>query len=529
MNKILKMSAFALLSISLTACSEAAVKDASLDDKNEKDLPPIHEDYSSNWWKDQPNGNADTNTDWDGEGWILSSNEVSNGVAIADIKTGNVVKYFQSSGTPHHVHLNKEQTWAFATQRYGTSVLAINMETLESHNIDFPGFEDAPAPQHMTMSLDGKYAFTSLNGVGAVGMIDANTAELVKVFKDVGKKPRDLNVTPDGKKLFVSLQAESFITVIDIETGDMRYLERTETDYGKGTGSGLDMSNDGKLVAVSNTADNEVAVYDAKTEKLLKKFGDIPKPVNVSFMGDTYDLVTGNRNDGSISIIDADKLKFVKTIKTGPGTNIPYLGPDGYWYTSQNGAGYLTVMDPEDNYKIVRKIWGVQNIHWLAWSPDGSMMFGSNWGDKTLTKIDLTKKKDFRQTIPVGLNPNGIALKTNVPKDQLVKYQKEINAEEANRIKKASTLVFPEARNINEEAFLGTCLQCHDIGRIMRNNSKGPEAWTSVVDRMKGNGAKMTDEQRQQIIDYLASDEHKSLSIQTELEMELAEQNKDKE
>jgi hypothetical protein len=62
----------------------------------------------------------------------------------------------------------------------------------------------------------------------------------------------------------------------------------------------------------------------------------------------------------------------------------------------------------------------------------------------------------------------------------------------------------------------------------MRNNSKGAEAWTSVVDRMKGNGAKMNDEQRQQIIDYLASDEHKSLSIQTELEMELAEQNKDK-
>ncbi|WP_156315500.1 hypothetical protein [Mesobacillus boroniphilus] len=46
-----------------------------------------------------------------------------------------------------------------------------------------------------------------------------------------------MNVTPDGKKLFVSLQAEPFITVIDIETGEIRYLERTETDYGKGTGS----------------------------------------------------------------------------------------------------------------------------------------------------------------------------------------------------------------------------------------------------------------------------------------------------
>lgn len=140
----------------------------------------------------------------------------------------------------------------------------------------------------------------------------------------------------------------------------------------------------------------------------------------------------------------------------------------------------------------------------------------------------MGKVSFYRQTIPVGLNPNGIALKTNVPKDQLLAYQKE-NEEEANRIKKASTLVFPEARDINEEAFLNTCLQCHDIGRIMKNTSKDAEQWTSVVDRMAGNGAKMSDEQRQQIIDYLASAAHKSLKIQTELELELAEQNKDSE
>lgn len=524
MKKLLPLAAFALLSLSLAACSGAAVKQASVSDPNHKDVPEIHKNYSSNWWKDQPNGNADPNMDWNGEGWILSANEVSNGVTIADIKTGNPVKYIQSSGTPHHIHMTKDQSWAFATQRYGTSVLAINMDTLDYHDIDFPGFDKPPAPQHLTFSRDGKYAFTSLNGVEAVGMIDAETAKLVKVFKNVGKKPRDLNVTPDGKKLFVSLQAEPYITVIDIATGKMRQLERTKTDYGKGTGSGLDMSNDGKFVAVANTADDQVAIYDAKTEKLLTKIDGIPKPVNLSFMGETHDLVTGNRSDGSISIIDTDKLKLIKTVKTGGGTNIAYLGPDGYWYTSQNGASFLTVMDPEDNYKIVRKIWGVQNIHWLSWSPDGSMLFGSNWGEKSLTKIDLTKKKNFRQTIPVGLNPNGIALKTNVSKDRLLAFQSG-NEEEANNVKKASNLVFPEPRNENEEAFLATCLQCHDIGRIMKNSSKTSEEWTSVVDRMAGNGAKMSDADRQKIIDYLASAEHKTLEVKTELELELAGMN----
>ena len=68
MKKLLKFSAFVLLAISLSACTEAAVKETSLGDENQKELPKMNENYSSNWWKDQPNGNADTNMDWDGEG-----------------------------------------------------------------------------------------------------------------------------------------------------------------------------------------------------------------------------------------------------------------------------------------------------------------------------------------------------------------------------------------------------------------------------------------------------------------------------
>jgi len=70
---------------------------------------------------------------------------------------------------------------------------------------------------------------------------------------------------------------------------------------------------------------------------------------------------------------------------------------------------------------------------------------------------------------------------------------------------------------------LNTCLTCHDVGRIVRNNHSG-EDWIPIVERMKGNGAKMTPEEQQMIVEYLMDDMHKTLEIRTKLEQQLLEQ-----
>lgn len=516
----------------MTACSPGAIKEVSVSKPAfAKDKTfEIHPDYDSNWWKSQPNGNSTIDPDWDGEGWLLTANEVSEALVISDIQTGEPVKYFQGAGTPHHVHLNKDMSRAFVTQRYGQTILTIDMETLELKEIEFPGMGEKPGPLHLGFTHDGKKVYASLNQTSEVGgglaEIDANTGELLQIIEGVGNRPRDIGITPDDKKLFLSLQSEPYITVIDLDTYEMRHLERTTTDYGKGSGSGLDVSNDGKYVAVGNTPDDEIAIYDAETEELIKKI-EAPVPVNISFMGNSPYLTSGNRGDGSTTIVNTDTWES-QTIKTGAGTNIGYLGPDGLWYFSQNGEPYVTVLDPEDNFRIVRKSWGVQNIHWLMWGPDGKTMFGTNWGDRSVTKYDMMKQKHFRQTINTALNPNGMALKTNVPKDLLEQYRSEDNVKKVSEeLEKARTLVLPDARDEGEEAFLNTCLNCHDVGRILRNNSKGDQ-WAAIVDRMEGNGAVMTPEEKEAIFNYLKEDKHSTLDIKTEKQLEIQEAEKEK-
>ena len=48
------------------------------------------------------------------------------------------------------------------------------------------------------------------------------------------------------------------------------------------------------------------------------------------------------------------------------------------------------------------------------------------------------------------------------------------------------------------------CVQCHDISRVT-NYQDDPEGWALTVDRMVMLGAQLSDEQYDQLVDYLAT------------------------
>ncbi len=47
------------------------------------------------------------------------------------------------------------------------------------------------------------------------------------------------------------------------------------------------------------------------------------------------------------------------------------------------------------------------------------------------------------------------------------------------------------------------CVQCHDISRV-KNYQDDPEGWAMTVDRMVMLGTELSDEQYEQLVDYLA-------------------------
>lgn len=464
---------------------------------------------------------------WDGDGWLFVATEVGRGLAVYDLRTQQPVAWIHSpdSPVPHHPYISPDQRWVIANARYGDEIMVVDThDDFATRFLAFPPGEDGEVagPLHGTFAPDGQTYLVALQRSGRLGVVDLSGAEpeIAEVI-DIGGRPRDVAITPDGARAFVSMQRESTVGVVDLSTWEVRYITRSATDYTeRGSGSGGSMSSDGSLYAVSNTLDDEVVIIDVESEEVVHRVPDVPGPVNVEFLGHTHRIATGNRADGSVTFIDADRGELLRTVETGGGANIAYLGPRGNIWVSHNGAGYVTVIDPE-SLEIVREVETGLNPHWIYFSPWGTRAFVSNWGEASVSVLDTLGFRELGK-IPTPLNPNGLAIKTDVSRAEA--EAAVARAEErgvAGDIALASEMILPEPRDEQEATFLNTCTQCHDIGRIVRNNASG-EQWVDIVHRMRGNGAQMTDEEMRTIIGYLQEGRQSDLDFGTRYDQQAA-------
>jgi YVTN family beta-propeller protein len=466
--------------------------------------------------------------DWDGNGWIFAANEVGQGVSVYDLKSLTPIEFVYSpdNPVPHHPYLSPDQRWVSANARFGSSVVVIDTHNdFETTFLEFPDAadgEDIAGPLHGTYTSDSELFLVALQRSDRLGVIDytGDTPEIVEVI-DLGDRPRDVYITPDDAKAFITMQGENTVAVVDIGTWDVRYLERSESDYSSAGGGGGGMSEDGRFFAVSNTPDDEVVIIDTDTEEVVHRIGDIPMPVNAEFLGSTSIVGTGNRSDGSASFIDAEAGELLATVATGGGANIPYIGPDGMIWVSHNGADFVSVLDPE-TYEVVDEVTTGQNPHWIQFLPSGSRALVTNWGEASISVIDTIRRREIQKVL-TGLNPNGIIVKTDVtPEEAERALSRGLEQDAGHDVELASEMVLPDPRDDREQLFLNTCAQCHDLGRIIRNNTSSEEGWREIVVRMRGNGAEMTDEEVEEITAYLTDGEHQELEVGTRYDQQHA-------
>jgi DNA-binding beta-propeller fold protein YncE len=456
--------------------------------------------------------------DWGGEGWLFVAAEVGRGVSVFDVKTLQPIRFLYSpdSPVPHHPYISPDQRWVIANARFGSEVMVI-----DTHNdfaqtfLEFPEGEDGDVagPLHGTYTSDSSRFLVALQRSNRLGVVDLTSDEpRIEEVIDIGRRPRDIYITPDDSRAFISLQSEAYAAVVDIGTWDVRQIQTSDNDYSQGTGGGGGMSVDGSLFGVSNTPDNEVVIIDTESEEVTHRISDVPDPVNLEFLGTTHRVGTGNRSDGSVTFIDGDSGELLATTKTGGGTNIPQLGPDGRYWVTHNADAHIAVIDPE-TFEVVDEIGTGQSPHWLYFTPNGRHAFASNWGEASVSLVDTVDMTEIAK-LTSGLNPNGMAIKTDITPEE-AQAARDAAGEAEQEIQLASTMVLPEPRTESEELFLNTCTQCHDIGRIVRSNARGDE-WEAIVHRMRGNGAQMTDEEMDEIIAYLADAGHADLEVGTE-------------
>ena len=329
------------------------------------------------------------------------------------------------------IGLAATNTFADTGKAYVTSqdggVTMIDLNTMETAGtIDVKG----EGPRGLGITDDGKFLIVATRENGSISVIDTATNEVVKQIP-VGKNPEFVRVK--GNLAFVSYEPSAKagpppapgsdaakeadkadddkgpkelarIGIIDLKKG-----KKIREIIGGPETEGVEFSKDGKLLVITNEADNTITVHNIKTGKLIKtikthEYGDRPRGIKVSPDGNTYiaTLEFGNK----FMVLDKN-FKVLRTVDTGLtpyGVSFDKTGER--IFIAENKAKLLEVYDAK-TYEKIKEIPTANRCWHFSFTPDDKQIMLACGKSDAIVLIDVETLEQTKQ-VEVKQAPWGV-------------------------------------------------------------------------------------------------------------------------
>jgi len=176
----------------------------------------------------------------------------------------------------------------------------------------------------------------------SVSFVDLTT-NTVKGKVYVGRNPHEGFFTPDGKQFWLAVRGEDYVSVIDVNK--MQEIKQIHTAKGP---SMVVFRPDGKVAFVNHSFTAELDVIDKKIYEVIKKIPTVsPFSPNIAATFDGQQVWFTHKDEGKVSVVNAQTYETEGVIETGPGTNhVNFAGASGGSRYSGSAAGafaYVTV------------------------------------------------------------------------------------------------------------------------------------------------------------------------------------------
>ncbi len=210
-------------------------------------------------------------------------------------------------------------------------------------------------PAHVVVSPDGRFAYVTNGGDNTVTVIDTAARSHVATIP-VGQFPHGLRFSPDGKEVYVANLKGGTVSVID--TASQKEIAQVPT--GKGPAQ-TGFTPDGRLAFASLSGENAIAVIDPETRKVIRKVEVGTVPIQLYATPDSRTLLVANQGTRkmpgkTVSMIDLETFKVVKTVVTGAGAHGVVVDRDGrYAYVTNIYANSVSVLDVKDR-KVTKTV-----------------------------------------------------------------------------------------------------------------------------------------------------------------------------
>jgi YVTN family beta-propeller protein len=253
------------------------------------------------------------------------------------------------------------------------------------------------------------FAYVPLFTSSTVEVVDLGTGKVVNSI-DVGAGPMGIAFSPVRNRAYVTNTEDGTVTTIDT----LNQVAVSTTTVG-GTPIGVAVSPNGKQVAVaamgasSSSVNNTITVLaGVRTDVVV---GNAPTAVAYNRAGSV--LYVANFGDGTISVVDANRLVATATIPVGQSPIGLITNPAGTMLyvlhaTGELGPGFLSVID----LTLGRVVAGVRlnaNPNWFAMNPAGTRIAVATPLLNTISFVDTTTNKLMLDVdLPSGSTPTSV-------------------------------------------------------------------------------------------------------------------------
>lgn len=197
-------------------------------------------------------------------------------------------------------------------------------------------------PHEVAVSPDGSMALTSEYGPNDqpgrhVILMDVATASTVARI-DLGpdSRPHTALFLPDGRHAVATMQDSDQLALIDLET---ETVLRTYATGGR-EGHMVRLSPDGSRAYVSSRlGDGTLSVIFLDEDRAPVVIETGPGAEGIDVSADGSEIWVANRQEETISVIDAESLEIVETLDSRRFTGRIEMGPDGFAISPNGGGG----------------------------------------------------------------------------------------------------------------------------------------------------------------------------------------------
>lgn len=274
------------------------------------------------------------------------------------------------------------------------------------------------------LSPDGRYLVVSNDGQGqqSLQVVDVQSNKVLQTLPYNSPDSLYLGIafSPDGRQLYASAGGNNTIRVYDFSNGQLTEKDRISVKNSSNTNvypAGLSVSPDGTALYVANNLDNSVSKIDLNQKKVIKTTAVGNNPYTALLSKDGHSLYVTNWGESSVSVLDPDTLEVRKTIPTGLHPNaVAENAKTGDIYVSNSDDDTIAVLDGKTSQvkqtvslKPYRNAPTGSMPDALAVSADGRSLYVANAGNNDVAVVDLSKENaQVKGLIPTAWYPTGV-------------------------------------------------------------------------------------------------------------------------